>query len=149
MKDEKGKFTLHPSAFILALQCYPMPYHVSKAEFAAAVEEVLAALPEQFRQAVDETPIEILDRPSRKLLRELGMEDDELLMGLYTGVPLTERSVEHSGRLPDKILLFQEDIELVSDSREQLMEEIRITLLHEIGHYFGMNEDDLDKLGYG
>jgi predicted Zn-dependent protease with MMP-like domain len=126
-----------------------MPYHVSKAEFAAVVEQVLQRLPEQFRGAVDETPIEILDRPSSKLLRRLDLEDDELLMGLYTGVPLTERSVEHSGRMPDKILLFQEDIELVSDSEEQLKDEIRITLLHEIGHYFGMDEDDLEKLGYG
>jgi predicted Zn-dependent protease with MMP-like domain len=126
-----------------------MPYHVSKAEFAAVVEQVLQRLPEQFRGAVDETPIEILDRPSSKLLRSLDLEDDELLMGLYTGVPLTERSVEHSGRMPDKILLFQEDIELVSDSEKQLKDEIRITLLHEIGHYFGMDEDDLEKLGYG
>jgi predicted Zn-dependent protease with MMP-like domain len=126
-----------------------MAYHVSKADFAAVVEAVIDALPEQFRQAVEEVPIEIKDRPSTKQLRRLGLRDDELLLGLYSGVPLTERSVEHSGRLPDVIFLFQEDIELVSDSEQALQEQIRVTLLHEIGHYYGMDEDDLEKLGYG
>jgi predicted Zn-dependent protease with MMP-like domain len=54
-----------------------------------------------------------------------------------------------SGTLPDVIYIFQEDVELVSDSREQLIEEVRTTVLHEIGHYFGMSEEDLDALGYG
>jgi predicted Zn-dependent protease with MMP-like domain len=126
-----------------------MPYHVSKKEFAAVVEAAIEQLPDQFKPALEDVRVEILDRPSTKLLRSLGLEDDELLMGLYTGVPLTERSVEHSGRLPDVIHLYQEDIELVSDSDEQLKEEIRVTLLHEIGHYYGMDEDDLAKLGYG
>jgi predicted Zn-dependent protease with MMP-like domain len=98
---------------------------------------------------VEEVPIEIKDRPSRKHLQSVGLSDDAVLLGLYSGVPLTERSVEHSGRLPDVIFLFQEDIELVSDSEQQLQEEIRVTLLHEIGHYYGMDEDDLEKLGYG
>jgi predicted Zn-dependent protease with MMP-like domain len=126
-----------------------MPYHVSKKEFAAVVEAAIEQLPEQFKPALEDVRVEIKDRPSTKLLRSLGMEDDELLMGLYTGIALTERSVEHSGVLPDVIHLFQDHIELVSDSREELINEIRITLLHEIGHYYGMDEEDLEKLGYG
>lgn len=126
-----------------------MPCPVSKREFEKLVEEAIAELPERFAEFLEEVPIEIHTRPSRKLLRELGLEEDELLMGLYRGRALTERSVEDSGRLPDVIYVFQEDHELVCDSREQLVEEVRKTVLHEIGHHFGMDEDDLEALGYG
>lgn len=126
-----------------------MAYHVSKKEFAELVERAIADLPPQFAEFLDEVPIEIHTRPSVKLLREMGLEDDELLMGLYRGVERTRRSVEDSGRLPDVIYIFQEDHELVCDGRKQLIEEVRKTVLHEIGHHFGMSEEDLDALGYG
>ena len=71
------------------------------------------------------------------------------MLGLYTGRPLTRRSVEDSGVMPDSILIFQYNIELVCNSRAELVDEVRKTVLHEIGHHFGMNEDDLDALGYG
>ena len=126
-----------------------MPIKVSKRDFEGLVEQALADLPEQFAEFLEEVPVEVHTRPSVKLLRELGMEDDELLMGLYRGVDRTRRSVEDSGRLPDAVYVFQEDHELVCDSREQLVEEVRKTVLHEIGHHFGMTEEDLDELGYG
>jgi predicted Zn-dependent protease with MMP-like domain len=62
---------------------------------------------------------------------------------------MTERSVEYSGMLPDAIYIFQEDIELVSRSEKELVRQVRTTVLHEIGHHFGMDEEDLDELGYG
>jgi predicted Zn-dependent protease with MMP-like domain len=126
-----------------------MPYPVSKTEFENIVQRALSDLPEPFSDFLEEVPIEIHTRPSAKLLRELGMEQDELLMGLYRGVDRTRRSVEDSGRFPDIIYIFQEDHELVCDRREQLAEEVRKTVLHEIGHHFGMSEQDLDELGYG
>jgi predicted Zn-dependent protease with MMP-like domain len=126
-----------------------MPIQVTKKEFEEIVERALETLPEEFGEFLEEVPVEVHLRPSRKLLRELGMEDDELLMGLYHGRPMTERSVEDSARMPDVIYIFQEDHELVCDNREQLVEEVRKTVLHEIGHHFGMDEDDLDELGYG
>lgn len=126
-----------------------MPHHVSKTEFAALVERAISDLPEPFAGFLEEVPVEVHTRPSVKLLREMGLEDDELLMGLYRGVDRTRRSVEDSGRLPDVIYIFQEDHELVCDSRAQLVEEVRKTVLHEIGHHFGMSEDDLKSLGYG
>jgi predicted Zn-dependent protease with MMP-like domain len=122
---------------------------VSKREFEAAVAEAIADLPGQFAEFLEEVPIEVHTRPSVKLLRELGMDDDELLMGLYRGVDRTRRSVEDSGRLPDVIYIFQEDHELVCDSKSHLVEEVRKTVLHEVGHHFGMTEEDLDELGYG
>jgi len=126
-----------------------MPCHVSKTEFAALVERAIAELPEQFARFMEEVTLEIRERPSRKLLEELDLEEDELLFGLYQGVNLLDRSVEQSGRLPDRILIFQEDHELACESRGELVREIRTTVLHEIGHFFGMDEDDLEKLGYG
>lgn len=126
-----------------------MPCRVSKKEFEKLVEEAIADVPEPFAEFLEEVPIEIHTRPSIKLLRELGLEDDELLMGLYRGVDRTRRSVEDSGRMPDVIYIFQEDHELVCDSRRKLVEEVRKTVLHEIGHHFGMSEEDLDELGYG
>jgi predicted Zn-dependent protease with MMP-like domain len=126
-----------------------MPYPVSKREFEMLVEQALDDLPEPFAEFLEEVPIEIQTRPSKKLLREIGLEEDDLLMGLYRGVDRTRRSVEDSGRLPDVIYIFQEDHELVCRSREQLMTEVRKTVLHEIGHHFGLSEADLDRLGYG
>ncbi|HEY7118353.1 MAG TPA: metallopeptidase family protein [Tepidisphaeraceae bacterium] len=126
-----------------------MAIKVSKREFEGLVEEAIAELPEPFAEFLEEVPIEVHTRPSLKLLRELGMADDELLMGLYRGVDRTRRSVEDSGRLPDVIYIFQEDHELVCNSRRELLAEVRKTVLHEIGHHFGLSEEDLDRLGYG
>ena len=126
-----------------------MAYHVSKAKFEQLVERALAELPEQFAAHLEEVPIEIRPRPTKQELARVGLAEDELLLGLYDGVPLTERSVEHSGIRPAVIYIFKEDVELVSDSEEQLVHEVRTTVLHEIGHHFGMDEDMLDELGYG
>ena len=126
-----------------------MPHHVSKAKFAELVERALAELPEQFAAFLEEVPVEIRDRPTPRQLKEAGLGRDDLLLGLYHGVPLTDRSVEHSGRMPDVIYIFQEDIELVSKDEEDLVDQVRVTVLHEIGHLFGLDEDQLDELGYG
>lgn len=126
-----------------------MPYQVPREEFDRLMKLAAATLPEQFRQALDVVRVEIRDRPTRRQLKSVGLEEDELLLGLYEGIPLTERSVNDGPVLPDVIYLFQHDIEDVSDNAEQLQEEVRITLLHELGHYFGLDEDELDELGFG
>ena len=125
-----------------------MAYHVSKSKFEKLVERALAGLPPQFAAFLDEVPVEIRDQPTRRQLRDAGLDEDELLLGLYVGRALTERSVEDSGLLPAVIYVFQDDIEEVSDSEADLVREVRTTVLHEIGHHFGMSEDDLDELGY-
>lgn len=126
-----------------------MAYHVSKQRFAELVEEALRELPEPFARHLEEVSVEIKDRPTAKQLKQSGLEEDDLLLGLYVGHPMTQRSVEYSGVLPDAIYIFQEDVELASDNEKELVEQVRITVLHEIGHHFGMGEDDLDELGYG
>jgi predicted Zn-dependent protease with MMP-like domain len=132
-----------------------MAYHVSKTKFAELVEEALAELPEQFANFLDEVPVEIRPRSTSGLRKQAGVPRDGLLLGLYRGRALTQRSVEYSAGTPgddfpfDVIYIFQEDIELASDSEEELVDQVRITVLHEIGHHFGLDEDDLDELGYG
>jgi predicted Zn-dependent protease with MMP-like domain len=122
--------------------------HVSKQRFAELVEQALAELPEPFATHMEEVSVEIRRRPTLKQLKDAGLKDDELLLGLYHGRPRTLRSVEDSATLPDMIYVFQEDIELVSETDDDLRREVRTTVLHEIGHYFGMDEDDLEELGY-
>jgi predicted Zn-dependent protease with MMP-like domain len=125
-----------------------MAYRVSKDEFAELVETALAELPAEFAEFLEEVPIEIQDAPSPSQLRIAGLRPGGLLLGLYRGRPRTLRSVEDSGVMPDIIYIFQEHIQAVARSREDLVRQVRITVLHEIGHHFGMDEDDLDRLGY-
>jgi predicted Zn-dependent protease with MMP-like domain len=126
-----------------------MAYHVSKARFAGLVERALDSLPPQFAAALEEVPVEIRPASTPAQRRRAGVGRDDLLLGLYQGIPRTQRSVEHSGNLPDVIYVFQEDVELAVDDEQDLVEQVRITVLHELGHHFGMDEDDLEELGYG
>ena len=103
---------------------------------------------EEFAQFLEEVPLEIRDRPSLDQLNRARVPRDGLLLGLYQGRPRTRRSVEDSGVMPDVIYIFQEHIEAVARSRDDLVRQVRVTVLHEIGHHFGMSEDDLEKLGY-
>ncbi len=126
-----------------------MAYHVDKERFGELVELALQELPEPFAGFLEEVPIEVRDRPGSAQWRAMGKSPEGLLLGLYHGRPRTQRSVEDSGTMPDVIYLFQKNIEQVSEDEEQLVQQVRITVLHEIGHYFGMSEEDLDELGYG
>jgi predicted Zn-dependent protease with MMP-like domain len=126
-----------------------MAHHVSREEFLKLVDEAITGIPESFRQHLENVRVEVRDRPTKKELKELGLDADELLMGLYVGQALTDRSIFDGGAMPDVIYIFQEDCELSCDSREELLREVRVTVLHEIGHHFGLDEDDLDDLGYG
>ena len=126
-----------------------MPYEVSKERFAELVERALADVPPAFAAYLEEVAIEIRDRPTRKQLKSVGLTEDQLLLGLYHGRPRDERSVLDSAVMPDVIYIFQEDVEDASDDEADLVKQVRITVLHEIGHHFGMDEDDLDAIGYG
>ena len=126
-----------------------MAFHVSKARFGELVEQALTELPPNFAEFLEEVPVEVRDNPEPDQLRRLGMRKHDLLLGLYHGRPRTQRSVEDSGRMPDVIYIFQRPIELVSRGESELIEQVRKTVLHEIGHHFGMSEEDLNELGYG
>ncbi|MEM8835611.1 MAG: metallopeptidase family protein [Planctomycetota bacterium] len=134
--------------------------------FDALLEEAIAELPDGVRRLLDEVPVVVEDAPSRdlaeSLLREWGEpttseEIDRLrdeLCGLHTGLGLPERSVEDAPAVPEDIMLFRIGIIAAAngwdqpDADDAVYEEIAITLLHEIGHHFGLKEDDLERLGY-
>jgi predicted Zn-dependent protease with MMP-like domain len=126
-----------------------MAYHVSKARFGELVELALEELPAPFATYLDEVTVEVRDRPTPAELRRVGIGKGELLLGLYQGRPRTERSVMDSGAMPDVIYIFREHIEQVCHNETELVDQVRTTVLHEIGHHFGLNEADLDELGYG
>ena len=126
-----------------------MPWHVSKSEFAALVETALTELPAEFAAALDEMPVEIRDWPTKEQLISVGVKRNGLLLGLYQGRPRTRRSVQDTGQMPDVIYLFQGSIEEICKNSQELIQQVRTTVLHEIGHHFGMSEEDLRRLGYG
>ena len=125
-----------------------MAYRVSKAQFGLLVEEAIAELPDEFAKFLEEVPIEVRDWPDESQMRRANLGRNALLLGLYVGRPRTVRSVEDSGALPDVIYIFQEPIQRVCNSEEDLVRQVRVTVLHEIGHHFGLGEDDLERLGY-
>jgi predicted Zn-dependent protease with MMP-like domain len=126
-----------------------MPYPVDADRFGQLVEAALAEVPPPFDEMLAEVPIEVRNRPTREQLRLANVKPGGLLLGLYVGRPRTQRSVEESGTMPDVIHIFQEAIEQVSHSEQDLIRQVRTTVLHEIGHHFGMDEEDLEALGYG
>ncbi len=117
-------------------------------EFEALVEESLREVPPMFAKFLEEVAIEIEQVPDRRTCLEAGIDDSTELLGYYQGTPLTERSVEQDLRLPDRITIYQRNLERFCETREEMIEEVRITVLHEIGHHFGLDEDELEELGY-
>ncbi len=118
-------------------------------EFDRMVQRAIRRVPEKVRETLDNMLITVRDRPSAQLLEEMDLPTDEPLMGVYDGIPLPERSVSDPPLYPDTIVLFQEAIELVCDSMEEMEREIEITVVHEIAHFLGMDEEELIELGYG
>jgi len=121
---------------------------ISRREFENAVEQALEKIPEMFRDQLTNMAIAVEDRPSRDLLQEMGVPPDETLFGVFTGVPLTERSPADPPLYPDVILIFREPLMAACRSREEIEREIAVTVVHEVAHYLGMREEDLEDLGY-
>lgn len=118
-------------------------------EIRKEVARVLDRLPKQFRRHLSNIEIVVEGKPGKELLLAEGLDPrHDTLYGLYQGVPLPDRSAFYPPILPDKITIFSEPLLRDFTDPEELREQIRLTVLHEIAHYFGMDEDDIDKLGY-
>ena len=113
-------------------------------EFEAVVAETVAALPAWVREALNNIDILVKDEADDWL-----DPDGEGLLGLYVGVPLTERELDNAGELPDVIYVFREPHLDLGLPHYKLREEIAKTLIHEIAHYFGIDDDHLDDIGWG
>lgn len=119
---------------------------MDRARFERLVADALADIPPRFRAAMQNIAIIVEDEPSRALLREMEVPPGETLFGLYQGVPLTERSWGHGNVVPDSILLFQGPHEREAVDHDDLIASIAETLIHEIGHYFGLSEDEIQEI---
>ncbi|MCK6555246.1 metallopeptidase family protein [Candidatus Binatia bacterium] len=122
---------------------------MDRARFEALVQEAIDALPEEFARELDNVAIVIEDEPDAEVLRSVGLDPHvDTLFGLYQGIPLPERGISYSGALPDKISIYYRPLRTACLTPDQLRREIRTTLIHEIGHYFGMDDDEIERLGY-
>jgi predicted Zn-dependent protease with MMP-like domain len=119
---------------------------VTRAAFERLVNDALASIPRRFRDALENLAIVIEDEPSPELLEEMDIEPPDTLLGLYQGTPLTERSWDYGNALPDRILLFQGPHERDADDENDLVVAIGETLIHEIGHYFGLSEEEIEEI---
>lgn len=121
---------------------------LSRQEFRRLVSEAIASLPALVLERLENVEIVVEDWPTPETLESVGIDPSETLFGLYTGTPLTERGSWYGMVLPDKITLYQRPIEEVCRTKRQVREQIRTTLMHEIGHFFGLSEDQLEEAGY-
>ena len=118
-------------------------------EFDRIVTQAIRRIPEEIRQHLKNILITVQNRPAPEMLEEMGYPPDEPLLGVYWGVPLNERSAADPPLYPDTIYIFKEPLEEMCETREELEEEIEITVAHEVAHFLGMSEEELAQLGYG
>jgi predicted Zn-dependent protease with MMP-like domain len=121
---------------------------VHREKFERLVADALASIPRRFRDAMKNLAIVVEDEPTADLLREMEIAPPGTLLGLYQGTPLTERRWDYGNVLPDRILLFQGPIERESeeDNDVDVVAAIGETLIHEVGHYFGMSEEQIEEI---
>ena len=116
-----------------------MAITMSADDFDLLIDRALAGVPEEFAELLDNVVIMVEDWPP---------PDQPGLLGYYDGVPLTERGSTYSGVLPDRIVIFRQPTLQICDSEADVVDEVRITVVHEIAHYFGIDDDQLHRLGY-
>ena len=126
---------------------YPKPVTMREDEFLAAAQAVVAELDPEIRTVLENSSLFVQPFPAEELLRESDPPLDPQILGLFVGESLLERSDGDSGAMPNAIYLFQRNVERAATNREELEEEIRITVLHEIGHHLGWDEDELEERG--
>jgi predicted Zn-dependent protease with MMP-like domain len=121
---------------------------LTRKQFERIVERAIGKIPEVIRDRIHNLAISIETRPGPDLLQEMEIPPGETLFGLYTGVPLPERSAVEPPLYPDTILIFQEPLETYCETTAELEMEIEITVVHEVAHYLGIDDDALADLGY-
>lgn len=116
-------------------------------DFEQLVVDVLDSLPESLLEVLDNVDVVIEPRPTREQLRRMGIRSGTLF-GLYEGIPLTMRDSGYSIVAPDKITIYQRTIEEVCSTPEEVADQVRTTVIHEVAHHFGIDEEKLDELGW-
>ena len=119
---------------------------MNEKEFEELVIEAIGELPEYFREKMENISIHIEDFPDKNILRQLGSHSPYSILGLYQGVPITRRGIHYRNVMPDRIIIFRKPIIHKNRSRQDIKDNIKQVVLHEVGHYFGLNERQLDIL---
>ncbi|MFQ6015283.1 MAG: metallopeptidase family protein [Anaerolineae bacterium] len=119
---------------------------MKRVHFERLVAEALDELPEEFQRRLDNVEVVIEDRPSRQDLASVGLKPGQTLFGLYQGVPRTKRTSGYGLVLPDKITIYQRPIEMACRTEAEIREQVRQTVMHEIAHHFGLDDEDLARL---
>ncbi len=122
--------------------------NVSEEEFQLLMEQSMDSIPVIFKEKLDNIVFIVEQFPSSNDLSRLGMQDGRHLLGLYSGIPFTHRSTWYAGTTPDRIILFQKNIEAICRTKEELSAKIREVVIHEVAHYFGMTDEQIRKAGY-
>jgi predicted Zn-dependent protease with MMP-like domain len=119
---------------------------MTREQFERLVAEAITLIPRRFRREMKNLALVVEEEPSSALLDEMEIEPPDSLYGLYQGVPLPERSWSHGNHLPDKITLFQRPIEEDCEDDDEIRAVIGETLIHEVGHYFGLSEEEIEEI---
>jgi len=133
-------------AHALDAENYPMPSSIEDEDFERVAAEALDALPETIREHIANVPLLVRDYPDDDQVRE-GLSPQ--LLGLYVGTPLTEAGAADQPQGPECLYLFKKNLEKAFRTRAELVEQIQVTVTHEVGHHFGLDDDDLERLGLG
>jgi len=121
---------------------------VTEEEFQEMMESSMESIPVQFKNRMENIAFLVEPVPSESDLTRLELKEASSLLGLYSGTPYTRRNTWYAGTTPDRIILFQKNIEAICSTKEQLKAKIREVVIHEIAHYFGMNEEEIRNAGF-
>ena len=119
---------------------------LTREEFEEAVVTALKRLPRFIKEKMENVDVVVEPKASREVLNEMGLRFPSELLGLYQGVPYDRRGFYYGNVLPDKITLFQNPIESICQTKEELNEKVREVIIHEVGHYFGLDDKKLREL---
>ncbi len=119
---------------------------MTPAAFSRYVGKALRELPQEFREKLENVDVVVQDFPDEETMDSMGIEDRYELLGLYVGVPITERSVFQYGNLPDRIYLYRKPILREAGGRERIAQTIRDVVIHEVGHHFGFDDEQLEEM---
>jgi predicted Zn-dependent protease with MMP-like domain len=121
-------------------------FELTDEQFDALITRAMDELPQEYIKGLDNVAIVMADEPTEEQKIKMKLRDHAILLGLYEGIPLTQRGAGYTFVLPDKITLFKHSILRVVRNDDELFEQIKRTLWHEIAHYYGLNHAQMDKL---
>jgi predicted Zn-dependent protease with MMP-like domain len=122
---------------------------ITDAQFDSLISKAMNELPQKYIKGLENVAIVMADEPTSEQLSKMKVNTNQLLLGLYEGIPLTSRGMGYSFVLPDKITLFKNSLLAMSSDENELFEHVKRTLWHEIAHYYGLGHDRIDKLQKG